>query len=289
MVNMIKIGCLGPDGTFSRFATDRWMQFIHLDAELVFFSSIPSIIDAVESSDIQLGVVPVENTIEGPVNAAHDAMVQTKSTQIRAEFLIPVGLDLFAKTPLDLADITDVASHPQPLAQCQQFIQDQLPKTVRLHVAPSTAFAANQLAKSYSFSMESILDTSAVIGGRWLGGMFDLCQIAEGIQDMKENQTRFWVIGREVPLPVSTIKTSVVFSLPQNKPGGLATALGVFGKHGINLTSIGSRPTKTGLGHYLFFVDAEHNHSEMSLALSELEGVAAHMRHLGTYPFFQEI
>jgi len=284
------IGCLGPEGTFSDDATRRFLTVCNDTHTIRYYSSIPSLIHAVESGVIPRAVVPVENAIEGPVHAALDHLAMSTQSPIQCEFLVPIELCLFALSPIPLSHIQCIASHIQPLGQCEQFIHTHFSPLPALHGMPSTATAAQALVGGNpSFAHGIPLDACAIIGGKWLGPMFGLHPIAETIQDMKHNQTRFWVIGTPVSLPSQPSKTSVVFTLPENVPGALEGALSIFTRHHINLSSIGSRPTKTKLGSYRFFVDAEHEGGDINTVLSELKTVAHDVRWLGTYACFQEI
>ena len=290
MDNVPTIGCLGPEGTFSDHATHRFIHWCQHHHQIHYYHSIPTLIQAVESGVLTRAVIPVENAIEGPVHAALDHLALSKHSPIRCEFLIPVDLCLFALAPTPLSEIRCIASHIQPLGQCERFIHTHFDPLPALHGVSSTAKAAIELVGGTpSFSHGVPLHACGIIGGRWLGPMFGLHAIAETIQDMKSNQTRFWVIGNAMPLPDATSKTSVVFTLPQDVPGALERALSVFTQHHINLSSIASRPTKTRLGAYRFFVDAEHKGDAITAVLSTLQTVAQDVCWLGTYPCFQEI
>ncbi|NDD66949.1 prephenate dehydratase [bacterium] len=284
------IGCLGPEGTFSDHATQQWIKWQRQPHRIHYYHSIPSLIQGVETGEVARAVVPVENAIEGPVHAALDHLAVSKQSPIQCEFLIPVALCLFALHPTKLSEIRCIASHIQPLGQCEQFIHTHFDPLPDLHGMPSTAKAASELVSGTpSFSHGNPLSACAIIGGQWLGPMFGLHPIAENIQDMKHNQTRFWVIGNPITLPNAPNKTSVVFTLPQHVPGALERALSVFTQHQINLSSIASRPTKTRLGAYRFFVDAAHDGQSIHEVISELKTVAQDVSWLGTYPCFQEI
>ena len=173
-------------------------------------------------------------------------------------------------------DITDVYSHSQAIAQCQEFIRDN---EIQPHYAVSTASAAKSILGD---------KRKAAIGNSKAAEIYGLEILKPNIQDLDNNETRFVVLSKNDHEPTDMDKTSIIFSIYEDKPGMLYKILGVFEKESINLTKIESRPSKKGLGKYLFFVDFYGHRKDKTVQniLNELDGLTYFLKVLGSYPEF---
>src|SRR5262245_12559204 len=273
---VIRVAYLGPEGTFSHQAARE--QF----GALAVLCGVPSISDvfaAVESGRAQLGIVPVENTTEGVVTQTLDALGE-REVPVCAERVLRVSNALLSKSGR-LADVRRVLSHPQPLAQCRRWLDQQLPGIERVEMA-STAAAAQQAAGDPS---------SAAVGSLLSAEVYGLAVIASSIEDRRDNSTRFLVIGGDPPPPSGRDLTSVVFTTRRDESGALFRLLEPFAREGVNLTSIQLRPIKGKPWEYLFFLDCEGHRSEAAVhrALEGAGRVAHSTRVLGSFPRAQQV
>jgi prephenate dehydratase len=272
-----RVGFLGPHGTF---AEEALLSQADLAAgTAVPFRDVPHVITAVERSDVDLGLVPIENSIEGSVTVTLDTLAFDSDLLVQREIDLPVSLHLCAREGTRLADITTVVSHPNPLGQTRLWMAKNLPDAIPV-AANSTAEAAQQVAKSRKSGMASI---GTLQGARHAG----LQVLASEIEDHPENQTRFVLVGHGIPAPSGHDKTSVVCFQRQDRPGSLLAILQEFAARAINLTKLESRPTKQSLGDYCFFIDFE-GHVDDEVVADCLRNLAARqareVKFLGSYP-----
>ncbi|MBC8187166.1 MAG: prephenate dehydratase [Proteobacteria bacterium] len=267
----VRVAFLGPDGTFSHQAASR--QF-GAQVDFVPVTTMRDVFTMTERGDTHFGVVAVENTIEGPISATFDALVETDVT-ICSEIKLEISQHLMSRTG-KIEDIQKVASHPQPLAQCRGWLQANL-HGIELVETTSTAAAA-QLAHAD--------EKVASIGSEVTAEVYDLLAIASGIEDHRGNTTRFLVVGRETPAPSGRDLTSAIFTVRRDQSGALHDLLGPFAKHGVNLTAVQSRPMKGKHWEYNFIVDLEGHQDEPAVrqALAEAAQVAASHKILGSFP-----
>jgi chorismate mutase/prephenate dehydratase len=266
----MKVAFLGPKATFSHLAT---MQQFGLSAELVPLKSIPAVFEEVEKGKALYGVVPVENSTEGVISHTLDMFMES-GLKITAEILLEVHHDLLSRTGR-LEDIKKVYSHPQPLAQCRQWLDENLPGIPVVDVA-STATAAQIVSDDY---------TAAAIASELAATLYDLKVVRSRIEDQVNNFTRFLVISRTATELSGNDKTSVMFSV-KDEPGILCRMLEPFAKRGINLSKIESRPFKKKAWEYIFFLDLFGHSSDpdVAVALEELKGCCQFLKVLGSYP-----
>ncbi|BCS54469.1 prephenate dehydratase [Geobacter sp. SVR] len=266
----MKVAFLGPKATFSHLAT---MQHFGLSAELVPLKSIPAVFEEVEKGKALYGIVPVENSTEGVVSHTLDMFVES-GLQITAEILLEVHHDLLSRTGR-LEDIKKVYSHAQPIAQCRQWLEGNLPGVPVVDVA-STAVAAQITSEDY---------TAAAIASELAASLYDLKVVRSRIEDQVNNITRFLVISRKGSERSGNDKTSVLFSV-KDEPGILCRMLEPFAKRGINLSKIESRPFKSKAWEYIFFLDLFGHISDANVAeaLDELKGCCQFLKVLGSYP-----
>ncbi len=272
----MKIAYLGPKGSFSHHV----VQTAFPKEKLQAFANITDVIKAYEQGLVDYSVVPVENSIEGSVHESLDYLFHQADIQAVAEIVQPIHQQLMAVP--GQSKIEKIFSHPQALAQGKKFIEEHYPEA-QLEVTASTAYAARFIAEHPD-------QPFAAIAPRNSAAEYGLELIAEDIQEMEANFTRFWVLGSEIPtipLQSQTEKMSLALTLPDNLPGALYKALSTFAWRGIDLTKIESRPLKTALGEYFFIIDVDYSDKELvHFARQELEAIGIQYKILGTYPIF---
>ena len=266
----LKIGFLGPEGTFSQQAAFK--HFGH-SAHGLPLASIEEVFQEVESGDADFGVVPVENSGQGTIQSTLD-MFLTSSLKICGEVELRVHQYLLSRSGR-IEDIERVYSHPQSLAQCKAWLRANLPKAEKIAVS-SNAEAARRARGS---------DDSAAIAGEAAGHVYGLKTLAGPIEDHADNTTRFLVLGRELFPPCGHDRTSLLVFV-KDQPGALFNALNPLAKHGISMNRIESRPAHTGRWQYAFFIDiAGHvEEPEVRAALDELRPYTSEVKVLGSYP-----
>ena len=271
MIHITLISFLGPKGTFTHEAANR------IGEELIPYCTIPAVMESVANDETVYGVVPIENSIEGPVGITLDSLAHKFDLKIFGEIIIPINQNLIVNPGCQLGDIEDVYSHAQAIAQCQEFITQN---KIQPHYAVSTANAAKSIIGEKS---------KAAIGNSKAAELYGLEILEPNIQDVDNNQTRFVVVSKKSHEITGDDKTSIIFSIYEDRPGGLYNILGIFQKNNINLTKIESRPSKKGLGKYLFFVDFE-GHADDGLTediVSEIDKNTYFLKVLGSYPKFK--
>ncbi|MCC7215482.1 MAG: prephenate dehydratase [Burkholderiales bacterium] len=266
----LRVGYLGPAGTFSHAAVGK--QFGSF-VEAVPFATIDEIFRAVDSGRTDFAVVPVENSTEGAVGRTLDLMCTT-DLAVCGEIKLRVAQNLLSNAA-GLAAVTRVYSHGQSLAQCVQWLAQHLPGVPRIAVA-SNAEAARLAAAEAG---------AAAIAGENAGAIYGLATLAPHIEDEPNNTTRFWVLGRQQPAPSGRDETSLVMSCP-NRPGAVYALLEPIARHGVSMSRIESRPARTGLWEYLFFIDlvGHRDDAPVAAAIAELAGKAPFLKLLGSYP-----
>lgn len=267
----MKVAYLGPAATYTHQAAIQ--QFGRM-VEFIPATTIADIFDVVASGRAAYGVVPVENSNEGIVSHTLDLFVESPLT-ISAEIHVPIHHDLLSVSG-DLSKIEAVHSHPQPLAQCRHWLELNLPNTPQ-HTTHSTAQSAERARLDGSI---------AAIASPVCADMYSLKVVRSGIQDNRENTTRFLVISKSAAKPSQRDVTSLLFSIKRDQVGALYHALEPFQRHGVNLTRIESRPTRSRAWEYVFFADFEGHRDdpEVAAALSELTPNCDFVKVLGSYP-----
>jgi prephenate dehydratase len=275
---MTTIAYLGPAGTYSEMAALQYLQLSHSDLEnnparMCPYPTIPQAINAAEHGNVDIAVVPVENSIQGGVTMTLDSLWQSESLQIQQAIVLPIAHALITRAQT-LTDIKVVYSHPQGLAQCQQWLDRYLP-TVQQVATDSTTDGLRIVAKDLSI---------AAIASQRAAELYNLPVLKFPINDQPDNCTRFLVLGRTAPTTKGT-HSSLAFSLKRNMPGALVKPLLVFADRNINLSRIESRPTKRSLGEYIFFLDIEAaiDDPNFSEALQDLQAVTENLKILGSY------
>jgi len=280
---MLKVGYLGPEGTYSEEASILYAKKIdRKDIKFIPFSTFHDVLSAVDSKKVNEGVLPIENSIEGTVGIVEDILVKDVNLKIYQEIVIPVHQCLIANKGVTISDITDVVSHPQPIEQCRQYLRKTLPNA-ELHLAHSTSSAVKQIAASDKKTM-------AAIGPEGSAKLYGLVVLKKDINDYTNNRTRFIVVSKKDHPATGCDKTSIAFSIAKDKPGGLYNILGEFALRNINLNKIESRPAKTALGNYYFFADFDGHKTDKKVkdALSAIKKKASFLKIFGSYPKAKE-
>lgn len=276
----MRIGYLGPEGTFSHEALLAGPG--GTGAEAVPLATVHDTVLGVQAGVVDRAVVPIENSLEGAVNAAIDALaLDAPDVEIVAEAVRPIRLCLIAARQLAPGDIETVVSHPHASAQCARFLRANLPGA-RITSASSTAEAVRIVAGEPDRAW-------AALGPRVAADLHGGQVLQEDVEDVVGNETRFlWLAPRGTGAEGSgPWKTSVVFwGAGASGPGWLVRCLSEFAERDVNLSKIESRPRKERLGSYLFWADLEGSTQDDAVAAA-LEGLARHcddVRVLGSYP-----
>lgn len=277
------IGYLGPKGTFTKLAVDKAFNGDRKHS----FATIPECIDAVEAEKIDIGVVPLENAIEGTVQLTVDYLVHQVRLPIMAEIVVPIQQHLLVHPEFsgELVDIKEVHSHSHAIAQCHQFIHQYLPNA-SIHYSSSTGKAAEMISEQKG--------PIAAIGNQLAAHLYELKMIRKNIHDFPNNHTRFVVLSKNkecvnINHPVQSEKTTLLITLPSDFAGALHQVLSAFAWRKMNLSKIESRPMKTGLGNYFFIVDVDQPYDDVLFpgVKEELEALGCQVTILGTYPVYQ--
>jgi chorismate mutase/prephenate dehydratase len=266
----LRVAYLGPAGTFSHAAVARHFgSFVDAMPE----GTIDEVFRAVDSSRTDYAVVPVENSTEGAVGRTLDLVCNT-DVGVCGEISLRVQQNLLSNAA-SLGAVTRVYSHAQSLAQCVQWLSRHLP------VVPRVAVASNAEAARLAASEPG----AAAIAGDIAASIYGLSVLAPHIEDEPNNTTRFWVLGRQSVRASGNDKTSLVMSAP-NRPGAVHGLLEPIARHGVSMTRLESRPARTGLWEYLFFVDLSGHRDDppVAAALAELRERAPFLKLLGSYP-----
>jgi prephenate dehydratase len=296
----MRIGYFGPEGTFTQEALivstlgadalGSGRQALREQGQFDFVP-LPTIYDtvmAVHRGQVERALVPMENSLEGSVNATLDALaMETEDVSIVGEVVHPIRHCLIARDELELDEIEAVISHPQATAQCARFIRTRLAHA-RVLAGSSTADAVRMVAEHEG--------PWAALGNRLAAERYGCRVLRAGVEDVADNETRFvWLAPMGSPPggpghdrhPIGPFKTAIVFwGIGSDAPGWLVACLEELAGRGVNLTRIESRPRKQGLGRYMFFLDLEGRSTEPHVR-EALEALGVHvevLRVLGSFP-----
>ncbi len=271
---VLKVAFLGPAGTYSQVALKSYYKL--LNYEEVPCDSIESIFNEVANEKVDAGIIPIENSCEGAVNQSMDLLAYNYRLYISGEIIMPVYHSLLAKSGTQLSDVRTVLSHSQAIAQCRESISKAIPNVNYIEVS-STADAIQRVS--------NMGNEVAAIGNKLAGETYGLNVLKDNINDHTNNETRFVIISKSAGECMKNCKTSLLVNV-LNEPGALFQALKEFSLRGINLTKIESRPAKTKIGEYLFFIDIDGHYLEPRIqdALESIEKVSQSIKVLGSYP-----
>ena len=272
---MFNIGYLGPQGTYSSYASNLYSK----NDNKIPFNTINEVLNSLKTSKSDKVIVPLENSINGSIVEVLDFLASKNDFQISAELNLEINHSIYTLNNLDFKKVNIIYSHPQALAQCYDYLVKNF-KNAEHRASNSTADSYNDLLNSNA--------NGAFIGPPWMKERKDIRLIDENIQSVKNNVTRFVVIGsKEYSNKTVSDKTSIVILINQDSPGSLFKSLEPLAIKNINMTKIESRPTKEKLGSYYFFIDIEGHVNEPKIkeCLEEISKLAT-LKFLGSYPRF---
>ena len=264
------VACQGIEGAYSQIACDRLFKA----PSILYFQSFDHVFKAVESGMCQYGILPIENSTAGSVNAVYDLMIRHNFSIVRSARL-KVSHNLLAKPGTKLEDIRDVYSHEQALHQCAGYLAGL--KNVAVHVVENTAVAARMVAQSDRSDV-------AALSSRLCAEQYDLEIVRDNVQDQDNNYTRFICISKKPEIYPGADRTSLMMTLP-HKPGTLYNVLAKFYALNINLQKLESRPLPNREFEFMFYFDVEASvyAPEMEKLFRDLEAESEQLRYLGTY------
>jgi len=264
------VASLGPKGTFSEEAV---VKHFGSQSPIVLCASIDEVFRSVETRSVGYGIVPIENSTEGAIGRTLDLLLSTQ-LHLCGEVLLPVHQNLLSKGT-DISAVTRIFSHAQSLAQCNRWLAQHCPRAERVPVT-SNAEAAKRAQDADSF---------AAVASKSAAAHYGLGVLAENIEDEPNNTTRFVVLSTQDAAPSGNDKTSLVMST-RNVPGAIHGLLTPLATNRVSMTRLESRPSRTGLWEYVFFLDMEghQNEEHVARALKEMKQLAAFLKVLGSYP-----
>lgn len=267
----LEVAYLGPEGTFTQAAAFK--HFGHAVVSLPQ-STIASVFAQVESGQCNYGIVPVENSTEGMVSHTLDNFINSP-LKICGEVELRIQLHLLANAEASSGTIKKICAHQQALAQARNWLENNWPDVEQVAVSSNAEAAKMALADN----------TIAAVAGDIAAEQYGLMKLAESIEDLANNTTRFLIIGQQEVAASGHDKTSLVVST-HNKPGALFRLLQPFNREGVGLTRIDTRPSRTQTWAYVFFMEFEgHQEDEVvRKILSELEEQSVMLKVLGSYP-----
>jgi prephenate dehydratase len=307
----MRIGYFGPEGTYTHEAMLAAVATLEIDVDAVPLPTIYDTVMAVHDGIVDRALVPIENSLEGSVNATLDALAhETERVEIVGEVVMPISHCLITRADLALGEIETVVSHPQATAQCARFIRASLPQA-RVIAGSSTAEAVRTVAGHDG--------PWAALGNRTAAEHYGCVVLAAGVQDVPGNETRFVWLARtgadggsatradgaasggaletgadggsatraDGAASGGAFKTAIVFwGAGTERPGWLVACLSAFAERGVNLTRIESRPRRQGLGSYMFFVDMEGRADDPHVqeALAAVRQNTEVVRVIGSFP-----
>jgi prephenate dehydratase len=246
------------------------------DAELSSCATIFAVARAVETADADLGVVPIENSLQGTITDTVDVLIQSDALAVCGEIVLPIEHCLMAQPQTSRDAIDVIYSHPQSLGQCRRYLEANF-SHVRTEAALSNAEAANIAMKT---------PRSAAIGPARAADIYGAEILERGIEDSRVNKTRFVVLAREGAAATGRDKTSIAIAVTHDRPGTLVSVLHEFSDRAINMTKIESRPSGEELGVYIFLIDVEGHRDDPMLAqaLAAVREQASFFKIFGSYP-----
>jgi prephenate dehydratase len=269
----MRVAYLGPAGSLSEEAARRLAPQA---GESLPEPDMASVVTAIEQGRAEVGVLPIENSLEGAVSHAVDLLIHARTARICAEAQLRVEHCLLGAPGLGLDLITSVYSHPQAIAQCERWLRQHLARAEQIPTS-STSAAAQTVRRRRG---------AAAIASRRSAEIYDLAILVPGIEDGDENVTRFVAVGLTQPPATGSDRTSICCATDRDRPGALLDILRPFAIRGVNLSKIESRPTKEALGHYYFLIDLEGHSTEPNVAeaLREAASATEWLKILGSYP-----
>lgn len=273
----MNIAFLGPRGTNSEEAA---LMMGAQDDDLRAYPGFPAIVSAITHDEVALGVLPVENSIEGPVTPALDLILANPDLSLVAEVVVPIQHMLIGVAGATLADLTEVRSHPQALAQSRAWLRSHAPHVTE-QAALSTGGAVREVIAEGN-------PAHAAIGPRRAWELYGGELLAENLQENNANMTRFFAFGQEPVAPTGDDKTFIAFRTHKDIPGSLHAALAPLARAEVQLTNIITRPTRGWLGEYVFLLDllGHKDDERIAAALDDMRAITQDVRVIGSCPRF---
>lgn len=270
----MKVAFQGERGAYSEMAA---LQHFGPSIELIPCKTLSDVFETIENGKTDHAVVPIENSIEGSVNETYDLLINTKK-MVCNEIYFRVVHCLISYRDSDLGKVKAVYSHPQALGQCRNFLQK--------HEMTSIPFY--DTAGSVKMLKEFPIDNAGAIASERAAATYDMKIIEKGIEDSKNNYTRFIVLADKDSEPTGNDKTLAIF-ITKHVPGSLYKVIGEFASRDINLTMIVSRPTKEKQWEYNFYIDFEGHRKDQKVkeCLEHLKDNTEFLKVLGSYPKFK--
>tara|TARA_B100000029_G_scaffold516069_1_gene626664 strand:- start:123592 stop:124422 length:831 start_codon:yes stop_codon:yes gene_type:complete len=267
---------LGPEGTFTEEAAILYDSSLARVAE----STIARVVQAVLNNAETIGIIPIENSLEGPVTYSQDLLINNPELRVTGEVILPINHYLITKPTTEPEEIEFIYSHPQSLGQCKNYLQSRFPD------AEQIASLSNATAVT---TMLSDQKPSAAIGPKRTADIYNGHIIDSRIQDQENNETRFIILDHSDHEATGDDKTSICISFKEDRPGSLYEVLGIFAIDSINLTKIESRPTKEVLGRYHFLIDCVGHRKEpvISNCFTKIESLVDKLTVFGSYPKYR--
>ena len=269
---ILKVAYLGPEGTHSEAAVHN--QF-GSQVTRIPSSTIDDVFYQVIQDEVNIGVVPVENSSEGVINTTLNCLADSEDINIIGEIYLNIEHQLAAVNKFNIDEAFAIASHPQALGQCSKWIERNIGNIKRLEM-PSSAVAAKYAKENKNILC--IVNSMAI-------QKYKLKLVKKNIQDYSENKTRFLVIGKNEVGKTGKDKSSFLIQTP-NKPGSLMSVLKPFEKRKINLSKIETRPSRGNINSHDFFIDCEGHikDQKLHLAIKDIINAGAIVRNFGSYP-----
>ncbi len=268
---------LGPAGTFTEAALAQVPEAKGATWRPVH--NVGEALDDVVTGRSVAAMIAIENSIDGGVSAAQDALANIPDVRIIGEYIVPVTFDLVVRAGTTLADITVINAHPVAYAQCRGWLEKNLPQHGHIP-SPSNVAAAADLVSAQT--------AEAAIAPPGIVDHYDVSVLQANIGDNASAETRFVLVSRmrEIPAPTGCDKTSLIVELPEDRAGVLLEMLEQFATRGVNLSLIQSRPVGDGMGRYRFVIDADGHvrDARMADALLGLRRFSPRVTFLGSYP-----
>ena len=271
----LHLAYLGPAGTFTEAAAVQYAPH----ATLMPHPTIQAVAQAVRTGVVDMGIAPVENSLQGSVTDTLDLLIHGEGVFIFGELVLPVVHSLIARRGAVLSEIRTVYSHPQAFGQCRAYLERHLPNA-ELRASLSTAAAVEELFKSPQ--------PAAAIAHRRAAHLSQATVLAEGIQDNPNNATRFLVLATHDHSPTGRDRTSICFSFADDRPGLLYSVIKEVAEKEINLSKVESRPTREGLGQYYFLLDLDGHKADPQIrnVLRLIAQSTSMLKVFGSYPRF---
>jgi prephenate dehydratase len=273
---METIAYLGPPGTFSEEAALAWAGG-RPAAGLLPLASIPAVVTAIETGAAAVGVLPIENLLEGSVTFTLDMLIHETSLKIAGEIVIPIRQFLVARPGVGLAEVKVLYAHPQSLGQCRKFVERCLPGVATVASLSNSAAPAEAMADERPAAAISTGRAATLTGANIL---------ARDIADNLSNVTRFIALASQDAPPSGDDKTSFCFAFHEDRAGTLVGALHELAEEQINMTKLESRPSKAVLGDYIFLVDVNGHREDahVARALERIRARTGMLKVFGSYP-----